>query len=314
LAKYFSQTMEVAEQLLLHPTFPEEEIVAYRQKRKQRLSIERMKVETQAREAFATALFGREHPYGVVAPEEDYDLLTRADLVAFYTRCYTASRCFVVCSGLMNATVIDAVSHIAEQLPDGVEETSLHFPAPITTHCVRVAHPGAVQASIRVGRLLFTRQHPDYVGMQVVAMLLGGYFGSRLMQNLRERHGYTYGVVSAVVNMEQGGYLAIATQVAYDKREQALSEIYHEIELLHTTLVDEQELAVVRNMMIGEVMRILDGPFGIADVTIENLMCGRENSSVSDSLRQIREITPQQLRTLVRRYLQREDLVTVMTA
>lgn len=57
---------------------------------------------------------------------------------------------------------------------------------------------GAVQSSIRIGRLLFGRNHPDYVGMQVVAMLLGGYFGSRLMQNLREANGFTYGVVAAM--------------------------------------------------------------------------------------------------------------------
>ena len=177
---------------------------------------------------------------------------------------------------------------------------------------IEVSHPGAVQSSIRVGRVLFGRNHPDYVGMQVVAMVLGGYFGSRLMQNLREEHGYTYGVLAAMVNLEQAGYLAVATQVACDTTRQALDEIYREIERLRTEPVPEQELEIVRNMMTGEMMRILDGPFGIADVTIENILCGQPNATVGKTLRSIRSITPDDIRRLAAKYLRQEDLVTVI--
>ena len=148
--------------------------------------------------------------------------------------------------------------------------------------------------------------------MQVVAMLLGGYFGSRLMQNLREANGFTYGVVAAMVNLEREGYLAVATQVARDATEQALAEIYREIERLRTEPVAEEELSLVRNMMTGEMMRILDGPFGIADVTIENILCGRRNDVVSENLQRIRAITPAEVQRLAVKYLPREALVTVV--
>ena len=282
LSKYFRQTLAVAEQILLHPLFPEEEVASYREKRKQRLRIERMKVETEAREAFARALFGPAHPYGITWPETAYDDLTRDDLLDFYARHYTARNCFVVCSGA------------------------------VTTPHAAVPHAGAVQSSIRIGRLLFGRNHPDYVGMQVVAMLLGGYFGSRLMQNLREANGFTYGVVAAMVNLEREGYLAVATQVARDATDRALAEIYREIERLRTEPVAEEELSLVRNMMTGEMMRILDGPFGIADVTIENILCGRRNDVVSENLQRIRAITPAEVQRLAVKYLPREALVTVV--
>ena len=313
LAKYFRPTLEVAEQILLRPMFPQEEVAAYREKRKQRLRIERMKVETQAREAFARALFGTEHPYGISAPEEAYDDLRREDLTDFYAGHYTASRCLVVCSGATDAAFVDAVARIAGQLPAGRPTGPAPFPPAVTTPLIVVPHPGAVQSSIRVGRRLFTRDHPDYTGMQVVAMLLGGYFGSRLMRNLREKHGYTYGVVAAMVNLEREGYLAVATQVARDAARQALDEIYREIERLRTTSVAEEELALVRNMMTGEMMRVLDGPFGIADVTIENLLCGRRNEAVGESLRRIRAITPDEVRRLADEYLRHDALVTAMT-
>jgi predicted Zn-dependent peptidase len=148
--------------------------------------------------------------------------------------------------------------------------------------------------------------------MQVVAAILGGYFGSRLMQNLREKHGYTYGVSAAMINFEQEGYLAIATQVAAKHKEDALGEIYAEIERLREELVDEEELQMVKNVMIGEVLRILDGPFGIADVTIENIMCGSDNSATEQCVATIANITAEEVRDLARKYLERDKIVEVV--
>jgi predicted Zn-dependent peptidase len=148
--------------------------------------------------------------------------------------------------------------------------------------------------------------------MQVVATILGGYFGSRLMQNLREEHGYTYGVMAAMVNFDKEGYLAIATQVTSDHAEDALREIYYEIERLRVEPIAEEELQMAKNMMIGEILRILDGPFGIADVTIENIMCGMDNSSTERNVEIINAITPEDIQHLAQRYLQREDLVEVV--
>lgn len=344
LSRFAAETLAVAEQVLLRPVFPEEEVAAYCAERRQRLAIERRKVDVEAREAFARALFGPEHPYGIAADEAAYERLTRDDVAAFYERQYTAPNCFVVCSGRIDPAAEEAVAAIAAQLPEGLKageaaadgtaagateatgatETAAaeaspfagadtrSFPAPATQHEARVAHPGAVQSSIRIGRLLFPRRHPDFAGMQVVAAALGGYFGSRLMQNLRERNGYTYGVVAAMVNFERAGYLAVAAQVGTEVTGAALDEIYAEIERLRTELLPDEELALVKRIMEGEMMRILDGPFGIADVTIENLLCGTDNGAIDRNLALIRATTPEDVRRLARKYLAREDLVTVV--
>ncbi len=311
LSKFCRETLGVAEEILLRPAFPEEELRTYCAKRRQRLRIDRRKVDVRAREAFAEALFGADHPYGTSFDESLYDSLTRADIERFYREHYTAGNCFVVCSGRIDEEVRRAVAAIAGQLPAGAMFIP-EFPAPVTRFETRIAHPGAVQSSIRIGRMLFGRQHPDFVGMQVVATLLGGYFGSRLMRNLREEHGYTYGVVSAMVNFDRAGYLAIATQVGTEATEAALGEIYAEIERLRTEAVSEEELALVKNIMAGEMMRILDGPFGIADVTIENILCGTDNGVIDENLRAIRAMTPADVQRLARKYLKREDLVTVV--
>ena len=311
LKKFFEPTLAVAREILLHPAFPEREFEVYRQKRKQSLVIERKKVDMQSRELFAQALFGEKHPYGISADERLYDDLRREDLVELYNELYTADNCFVVCSGNITEDVMATIASIAEALPSGAKR-QVAFPATTTTLSLRRDIESALQSSIRIGRLLFTRTHPDFVGMQVVAAVLGGYFGSRLMQNLREEHGYTYGVMAAMVNFEREGYLAIATQVGREHREEALREIYSEIERLRTELMSEDELQMVKNVMIGEILRILDGPFGIADVTIENIMCGMDNAATEQSVKAIFAITPDKVRDLAHKYLRREELVEVV--
>lgn len=311
LSKFFAETLAVAEEILLRPAFPDEELRIYAAKRRQRLTIERTKVDVRAREAFAAALFGPTHPYGISSDAAAYDRLTRDDVEAFHRRCYTAENCFVVCSGRVGEREQAAIAALAERLSRGGAAPEPPFPSPETTREVYVEHPGAVQTSLRLGRLLFPRQHPDFVGMQVVATALGGYFGSRLMQNLREQNGFTYGVVSAMVNFEREGYFAVATQVGTDVARAALREIYREIERLREEPMPAEELELVKNMMSGEMMRVLDGPFGIADVTIENILCGADNTIIGENLRRIRSMTPADVQALARRYLTREELVTV---
>lgn len=311
LSKFFLPTLQTAEEILLRPAFPQEEFDSYRIKRRQRLEIERRKVDVRVREAFAAAMFGSEHPYGVSAPLSAYDELSREEVDDFYRRHYTADNCFVVCSGDLSNEALKAIENICMQLPQSGERLPLIFPDAVQTSCVRLEHAGAVQSAVRVGRMLFTRNHPDYVGMQVVATVLGGYFGSRLMRNLREERGYTYGVFAAMANLDRAGYLAIATQVAAEAREDTLHQIYTEIERLRTELISEQELALVKNIMVGEMMRILDGPFGIVDVTIENVQCGTDNLAIERSVEAIRRCTPEDVQRLAEMYLRREDLVEV---
>ncbi len=312
LSKFFARTAEIIEEVVLRPVFPESEAATYRAKRKQQLAIERRKVETIARENFARAVFGAEHPYGISYDESEYDFLDHDRLSEHYRRTYTAQNCMVVCSGRIDDEVLRRVAAIASALPSADCADDEPFAPFRTTHDMRIRHAGAVQSSIRMGRLLFPRTHEDFIPMQVLATVLGGYFGSRLMQNLRERNGFTYGVYSAMVNFQHAGYLAIATQVGREATHEALRQIAAEIETLRTVPVPAEELTLVKNIMAGEMMRILDGPFGIADVTTENLLCGFDNSQTNRSLERIRRTTSDELLALAQKYLRPEDMVTVV--
>lgn len=312
LLKYFPQTLSVAREIILEPTYADSEVSVYREKRKQQLAVERSKVGMRARELFAAALFGDDHPYGAHYDEALYDTLTRDDIVDFWRAHYTADNCFVVCSGRVGPDEIAALGALAADIGSKVHVPRPAFPAPKPRRTVFAPHAGAVQSAIRMGTLLFPRTHPDFPAMQLLSTVLGGYFGSRLVQNLREERGYTYGVFSTMVTLQNAGYLAIATEVAAAATADSVAQINAEIERLRTELIPADELEMVKNIMTGEVMRILDGPIGIADVTIENVSNGMDNSYNSLWLNEIRATTPERLLDLARRYLNTSDFTTVV--
>ena len=311
LRRYFRETLKAAEEILLRPVFPEHEVETYCRKRRQQLAVERTKVDTLAREAFAGALFGPEHAYGIAYPESAYDTLERRSLTDHYRRLYTGGNAIAVCSGHVGEEELKAIVELAEQLPEG-SAPEFRFPEPESRPFVHIERPEALQSSLRIGRLLFPRNHPDFTGMQVVATVLGGYFGSRLMRNLREQHGYTYGVMASAVNFDRAGYLAIATQVGAEVTRPALDEIFREIDRLRREPVGEEELTLTKRILTGEMMRILDGPFGIADVAIENILSHEGEGAVNRQLQEIRTITPERIQSLARQYLDPERLVTAV--
>lgn len=316
LNKFFGQTLGLVREIMLRPAFPTEEVEIYTTKRKQRLMVERSKPSTKARELFSQALFGDDHPYGISSPEADYDNLTRPDIEDFYRRFYGAHNGFVACSLGTDPAQKDALLELLGQMPRDGEPVVSIFPEPHSDRYRFLPIEGAVQSAIRIGRLLFTRSHPDFVGMQVLATLLGGYFGSRLIQNLREERGYTYGAFAAMVNLRNAGYLAIATEVGAEVTADAVEQIFREMERLKIEPVTEDELENVKRSMLGEVMRILDGPFGIVDVTIENIQTGAHahggNGYLNTFIRDVEATTPARIMELAQKYLDRDAFTTVI--
>lgn len=312
LTKFLPEMLDVLEQMVVHPVFPETELDIYKNKRKHHLQIEREKVSFRARELFGEALYGKGHPYGAYYATEEYDSLKSSQLKTFFKTYYHAGNCFAVSSGRASEADLALITGFLGRLPGGGAVSFTDLPEVKSLFHVTEERAEAVQSAIRIGKVLFPRTHPDFIGMQVLLMVLGGYFGSRLMSNLREERGYTYGVFATMVNLESSGYLAVGTEVGAEVTEDAVRQVFHEIARLRNETIGEDELAMVKNMITGEFMRILDGPFGIADVTIENIQNETDNEYVGRYLKEVREITPQRLKALAEKYLTEEGFVTVV--
>lgn len=306
LKKFVEPTLDIAEEVVLRPTFPAEEIASYCAKRKEQLHVQRSKPDQLSRELFGKALFGENHPYGVTSSEEEYDNITPEVLAEFYRSHYNASNCFAILCGDFGEDIEERVVAILEGLPEGDRDATLIPPAsPVPFASMKMEN--TVQSSIKIGIPLFPRTHPDFVAMQVVATAMGGYFGSRLMQNLREEHGYTYGAYAAMINLDQAGYFVMSADVAADHTEDAVEEMFREMERLAAEPMCEEELALVKKTIVGDVMRIFDGPFGAADVTIENIQNGEQNDYTERLLQKVESITPEELRSVAAKYLQKKS-------
>ncbi len=312
LGKHLNQTLPILAEVFSKPAFSEREFETHILKSQQEMLVNMEKVGYLCSKAFTATLFGEDHPYGRSANPEDYSKLTNQELVEFHGSSIKPGPKYIMVSGKLNDDTIGLLEKHFGNFPVDIQSTKEITASSGTKMIAQIEKAGSVQNAIRIGRVLFNRTHPDFVGMQILATVLGGYFGSRLMSNIREDKGYTYGVGAGIVSLKNSGYLSISTEVGSDVCQAALNEIYFEIERLRKHLIPTDELELVRNYMLGSVLKSIDGPFNIAAKWKTYLKYNLSIDAHHDLIHRIKTITPERLRELAQKYLQREDLKQVV--
>jgi predicted Zn-dependent peptidase len=170
----------------------------------------------------------------------------------------------------------------------------------------------SLQSSIRIGKRLFTRKHPDYFKMLVLNEVFGGYFGSRLMKNIREEKGYTYGISSNLVTLRHDGFLVMGTDVKKEFTGPTIDEVYKEMEVLRKEPVGEEELQTVKNYMIGSFAGSLNSPFAIADNFKTIYFEGMSYDFFEHYIENILDTSAQDLMQLANTYLQPDTMLEVV--
>jgi predicted Zn-dependent peptidase len=188
----------------------------------------------------------------------------------------------------------------------------LDFPKQERTVIRQDAPKESNQASIRIGSRLFDKKHPDYSSFYFVNTLLGGYFGARLMQNLREDKGLTYSVYSSMETMRHGGYFYIFTDVNNHLKESALSEIYFEMDRLQTELVDHEELDMLKNYSLGMFLNAVDGVFNVSSVIRELIEEDLDFDFFETMVSKTRDITSEEVQSIAQTYFQKDQLSEVV--
>ncbi|MCF8276843.1 MAG: insulinase family protein [Flavobacteriales bacterium] len=311
LNKHVERTITTLAEVYSEPTFPEREVETYMMNNRQEMLVNEEKVSYLAAKAFSSTLFGSDHPYGRSADLDDYNQIDRSELVDFHAAFIKDCIAYILVAGKRDEKTIGILNaHFGKSArkSNSANDIPKEHATQSSTH---VAKAGAVQNSIKIGRVLFNRTHADFVGMQILSTVLGGYFGSRLMANIREDKGYTYGIGAGVASLQHSGYLTISTEVGSDVCDAAINEIYFEIERLRKHLIPINELELVRNYLLGSILKSIDGPFEIAGKWKGYMKYDLGISAHHDFIRQIKTITPEHLRELANKYLQKHDLVQV---
>jgi zinc protease len=288
--------------------FPEEELAIYKQNMKQRLNVNLKKCDFVAHRLIDKYVYGEDHPYGRFTRFEDFDAVSREELVKFYQQYYLNGKLVLFVAGRLPENIFPLLNKNFGDLknqPVNVTNISSH-PGPEKKYRV-INDPNGVQGAIRLGMPFPNRHHPDFLKVQVLNNVFGGFFGSRLMTNIREDKGYTYGIHSYLQNHIQQSAWIISTEAGRDVCEPAIVEVYKEMKRLRNELVDDEELLLVRNYMIGSILGDLDGPFQIINRWKNIILNGLDESYFYRSIDTIKTVSAKELQDLANKYLQPEN-------
>jgi len=318
LNKHIGELLPVVEELITDSVFPEEELAIFKQNQKQRLSVSLKKSEFVAGRLIDSYLYGEKHPYGKYSSHAEYDALNREELISFYNKYYKHGNCVIFTAGKLPEGLFELLNKHFGKLPFGN-----NFQKPL--HQISsTKRPGekfritndenGVQGSIRIAREFPNRHHPDFLKVMVLNNIFGGYFGSRLMSNIREDKGYTYGIHSFLQDhIQQSGWL-VSTEAGKDVCDAAIAEIYKEMKRLQDEPVGEDEMQLVRNYMMGSILGDLDGPFHIIARWKNYVLNELDGNYFYNAINTIRTVSPEELQQLAKKYLNPEkfyELVVV---
>jgi predicted Zn-dependent peptidase len=300
----------MVQELFLDAIFPESELHIFRQNMKQKLEVNLKKCDFVAGRKIDELLFGAKHPYGVYSVAEDYDALDVETLRNFYATYYQQGHCSIFSAGILPANYAHLMNGFFGSLPfnQSAVVAPEHPIVPATEKKWNIINdPDGVQGAVRIARPFPTRHHPDFPKVQVLNTLFGGFFGSRLMNNIREDKGYTYGIYSFLVNHIHGGAWMISTEAGRDVCCATVQEVYNEMQALREGDIDPEELLLVKNYLIGTLLGDLDGPFHIIARWKNLVLNGLDDSFFNHSVDTIKNISAEELKAMANKYLQPED-------
>lgn len=314
LGKHFEDLLQLLKEVAFHPVFPEAETETITGTSKQEFIVNMEKVKYVARMRFPELILGSGHPYSSSVQAGDYDRIDAEILQQFHREFYAESPFYILVAGRIPENIYPLLNahfgkhevrenHVLQDVPP---------PDPISDNFRLIEKENALQSALRIGKILFNKHHPDFIGMQVVNTILGGYFGSRLMTNIREDKGYTYGIGSILTSMKHDGIFTIASEVGTDVRQKALDEVFMEIDKLRTEPVPEEELRLVKNYLLGNFLRHADGPFALSEMVKSVVDYDQTMDYFDKFLHTIKNITAKEINELAVKYLDPSTMVTLV--
>ncbi|HZY38123.1 MAG TPA: pitrilysin family protein [Mucilaginibacter sp.] len=314
LTKHLQRTLPVIKDIITNSIFPQKELETFVRNQRQKLQVGLQKNDVVARRLFNKAIYG-DSLYGLNAESETYDSLKREDMLLHFAQMYRPDNCTLLISGWVDPSTLALITDAfdGDWVGGGLQaDVSQPAPIPAAEHFYYKEKPEALQSAIRMGAPAVNRTHPDFQALQVLNTVLGGYFGSRLMANIREDKGYTYGIGSGISSLKHGGALYIATEVGADVCKAAVGEIEKELKLLQNELIPQDELSLVRNFMMGSLLGSLENVFSHADKFKNLYFAGVDYSYYDNYVKTVKTVSAERLRELANEYLKFPDFYKVI--
>lgn len=295
--------------LVVDPTFPEAQLEIFRAQQKSKLEVALSKVDIVAYRQITEKIFGVDHPYGYNSKAEDHDAITTGDIKAHHSKTYHANNCRVFISGNFTPDLKALLESNLSRLPSGsTEQPDISLIRTETPHSLSIEMPDKVQCAIRIGRGMFAMNHPDYINVYLMHVLLGGYFGSRLSRVIREEKGYTYGIHTVLDSMLYGGCFMISTEVDKDYVEDTIAAIHHELDDIRNHPMPEDEILQMTSYLKGYLISSVNGVFKTAGVIKTLTMAGGDIMHFERLQHGLDRLSAKDIQQMAEKYLKKEDL------
>ena len=309
--KHLNDVIPVFLSLFSDSIFPEEYLEKKLSQRKLSIRLEKEKTASKASQLFRNALFGSGHPYGLETEEKHVDMVSKAKLKSYYEN-QLVQNLEVFVSGDLEEKELQNLCEILGNLPNRKRIQAPIFPPIETVYQVIESRENAVQSSIRIGNWSIDKTDPDFFALSVFNTILGGYFGSRLIKNIREDKGHTYGISSNLAEIGESNYWVIGADVQKAFTNEVIEEIYLEIEKLVSVPIDADELEVVRNYMIGQMLSRFSSSFDLMDRFRAVHHSGLDFNFYSQKLAYLKSFKAEDLTKIGKKYFSKRPLIEVI--
>ncbi len=310
LDKHVTHVFPVFESILCGSLMPAHELLIFKRNKKNELIYDLQSSDVVAYRTLSEAIFGSDHPYGYNSNLEDYQKITRSAVLSFYKKHYKLGRSEVIlCSH--NGKILNKLSDLkigkASKNNQNVPKIFINKPKE-----VEVNLPNKTQSVILMGCKVPGKRHPDYAGIFVLNTILGGYFGSRLVADLREKRGLAYHIYSSLDCMQKSAMLVIGMETNRRNLKKSLLGVNQNLLKLIENPINNEELRMTKNYLMGQIMGHLDGPVRITNLLKSLVFEGVDLSYITHLIQEIQNINSERIRILASRYLNPKNLTKVI--
>jgi predicted Zn-dependent peptidase len=313
LEKHLSKCLPLFMEALTESIFPEKELDIQKKNSLSKLSVNEKKNGYLCKKHYYKNIYGANHPYAAFSNAENIQAITRETLQQFYQNNYIQGLKYVMLSGQFSESSITLIStHIKNSKfePKQFQQPVLNSLLNPGKHFIEKSD--SVQSALRIGKSSISRSDADFRKLQFLNLIFGGYFGSRLMKNIREDKGLTYGIYSVLEPNLYGASWYIDTDINTKNRTAGIEEIYKEIEIIKTQPIPSEEINTAKNYYLGSFLKSLDGPFSLADrlkIIIDNNLT---DNYYPEFVSILNNTTAQDLQGLANKYFSTDDIVEVV--
>jgi zinc protease len=309
VTQYIRPVLDLFVEIVSDAVFPERELEQHKTIFIQNLKVNEEKTSYLASKAFRKKLFGEDHPYGREVEENHANTITREALDQHYKSFYKNPVVFV--SGKISSETSAVISNAFQQFELGPIPERKNTPAKNVHFEEHIKKEGSVQASIRTGKRSVMRSHQDYASVVFACHILGGYFGSRLMKNIREEKGLTYGIHASLHPLQHDSFVLIGADVDKENIELTLTEIRKELKTLRAEKIDTNELETAKNHFIGSLQSEITTPFAHADKLKSIFLSGLPHDFYQQMILRVNDMTAENIMAVCETYLHEDSFSTV---